>query len=250
MLGSTLFFIFVTHCIHLIFTRTPLKRFVTSETDSLVTVSGTITTVTLAFIIVVMWQDFDNLQHSVNDEAKTINKMMDFAEVLPPADAALLNENLMAYTNSILNDEWEAMRHNKVSQKTSLALKQLQNTIVSLEARTDIPSNYREIMVANLSEIISMRDHRLESLHSLIPPFFSTMIVLLLLGLIIVMCLVRPTREGDTHILTLWLVSGSLGLSFSLLFILDYPFTGSFSINTDAFQEQIFEKDPSTTIPQ
>ncbi len=215
-------------------------------------ISGTITicnelgSVILAFVIVLMWQDFATLQQGVLHEVKSISKLMVFADLLPNKDTEVLQKGLIIYTDSIIHDEWPKMEQGHESELSAAALANLEKIIFHLNQTNSFSELYQAEMVNDLNEIISTRNDRLGHLDSTLPNFVRVIIFLILMGILFFLCLLEA-KQKTREMLFIMALSVLLGLTFSLILIMDYPFSGEFSISSYPFQEEILHQ-PTWTL--
>ncbi len=185
----------------------------------------------LTFMIVLLWQAYSALQENMVQEAKTIGTLEIFTESLPKEYDLKISALLEAYVNTLINDEWPQMRNGKSSAQATELLLELRYAIESIDAKDPLLSTYRHEMLQDYNDIVFSRNLRIDHLESSIPDFFLFTIGANLLGMFLLLCLLNPASHKRSHLFFLLLTSGILGLNFSFLIVLDYPFSGELSIN-------------------
>jgi len=184
----------------------------------------------LTFMIVLLWEAYATLQESVVSEAKTIGALEIFSESLPPENDHEISALIEDYVHVLIHDEWPQMEVGQVSSRATELLLDLRYAIEAIEGKTPTLSAYRHEMLQDYNDVVFARNLRLDHLDSTIPDFFLFTILANLLGMYILMCLLNPSSHKRSHVFFLILTSMMLGLNFSFLVVLDYPFSGELSI--------------------
>ncbi len=184
----------------------------------------------LTFMIVLLWQSYATLQENAVSEAKTIGTIEIFSESLPLANDKEISSLLEEYVYTLIHDEWIKMEIGLASERASELLLQLRYAIERIDAKDPTLSNYRHEMLQDFNDMVFARNLRLDHLNSTIPDFFLFTILANLLGMYVLMCLLNPSSAKRSHQFFLILTSMMLGLNFSFLIVLDYPFSGELSI--------------------
>lgn len=234
ILGMMLVSVLVGWAIYALFRRY-LPRFLLSQEPNDARESIHLTSVLcallLTFMIVLLWQSYDTLQESVVNEAKTIGTLEIFTESLPKKYDLKISGILEEYVNTLIDDEWVKMETGQVSAKASELLLALRYAIESIDPTDPVLSGYRHEMLQDYNDIVFARDMRIDHLESTIPHFFIFTIMANLLCMFLLLCLLNPASHKRSHFFFLILTSAILGLNFSFLIVLDYPFSGELSIN-------------------
>src|SRR5215210_3101359 len=113
--------------LHLVRRRVPLPVLETQHEVAgfIIGVLGAIYAVLLAFVVVAVWDQFGEARMIVEREANQLNDLSRMAQGFPaPAQGRAL-EGLRAYGQSVIDDEWSAMKSGLASQKTQAVLDNL-----------------------------------------------------------------------------------------------------------------------------
>lgn len=242
-------FLAITLTMYYLIRRFGKKFLVTKDSSYIsatITICNEIGSVSLAFVIVLMWQDFATIQQNVIHEVKSISKLMVFADLLPPEDTKLVQKGLIVYTDSVIHDEWPKMEEGHESLLSAEALGNLEKIIFKINEKNVVPPLYQTQMVNDLNEIISTRNDRLGHLDSTLPSFMRFIIFLILMGILFFLCLLEA-KQQSREMLFIMALSVLLGFTFSLVLVMDYPFSGEFSISNYPFQEEILHQ-PTWTL--
>src|SRR3970282_1952660 len=74
---------------------------------------GTIYAVLLAFVVVVVWQQFNDARSAVEREANEVLDRFRTVSGVPHPARGELREHLQAYVSAVLEKEWQAMARNQ-----------------------------------------------------------------------------------------------------------------------------------------
>ena len=77
----------------------------------MVTVTGTLFAVVLAFLILAAFQTYDGAKSGAQSEATAVLDMARTAAFFPPSQRDQLRSDLVCYGRAVVDQEWPAMRH-------------------------------------------------------------------------------------------------------------------------------------------
>lgn len=202
----------------------------------------------LGFTVVMLWRELHDVKSIIAQEAGYLALLVYNAPAFPDAFQSELMKGVEQYIKLILQEEWPAMRLGKVSENAVHVFSNLFHTIQSYSPETKIESVFYNQLVNNLNKVIEFRRKRFEYLESSIP---DALRFIFLFGLCVILFLVSllESESRRLKILTTILVCSMLSLNLSVALLLDYPYTGLesgetdlFSVNSDAFKEGILER--------
>ncbi|MFI4955392.1 MAG: DUF4239 domain-containing protein, partial [Gammaproteobacteria bacterium] len=142
------------------------------------------------------------------------------------------------YINTVINQEWELMRDGEMSTKAQSLLENMYSILENYIPKGNNERIFYQQVLDSYNGALRARDHRINASNSIIPDSFFAIIVLNLLLLIIAICLVEEQFKKP-EVIFLILVSIMVGTNLSLTMILDYPFSGEFSISSKPFTQGI-----------
>ncbi len=200
-------------------------------------VFGLIYGVLLAFTIIVAWERFAETERIVMHETTVLSELWRDIKVFPAADRDGIHSNLLAYAQSVADDEWPEMAaRGKASPKTAAIYEQLWDRTYVLHPETKIQEGYLAEVLSDINQLSANRRLRLLHSRTEINPILW---LVLLVG-------AAPT-VGYTLLLAnkhRWIqvcitMSIMLIVLLSLLVVLSlqYPFTGDVSIQPEAFRD-------------
>jgi hypothetical protein len=199
-------------------------------------VYGLIYGVLLAFTIVVAWQRFAETEQLVMHEATLLSELWRDAVVARPFMRDDIEKNLIAYAQSVIDDEWPAMAHGRAHPQTERLYARLWALTYHFEPSTKLQEAYMGEFLARMNELSAAR--RLRILHSRMG-IHAVLWLVLVIGA--VPTVAYPLLFSSKHAWVQAAITGSimvivtLGLLVALS--LQTPFSGEVSIAPDAFRE-------------
>jgi len=128
-------------------------------------VYGLIYGVLLAFTIVVAWQRFAETEQLVMHEATLLSELWRDSVVARPFMRDDIEKNLIAYAQSVIDDEWPAMAaHGRAHPQTERLYERLWGLTYHFEPSTKIQEAYMAEFLGRMNELSAAR--RLRVLHS------------------------------------------------------------------------------------
>lgn len=200
----------------------------------------TISTILLAFTIVVLWQFFTATKDAVNSEAAALSQIIIYSKALPPEEQQNVNKAVGKYINVVVNNEWPLMREGKYSLIAESALDGIYISIENFTPASENQHIFFQQMLNSYNEVVHDRTKRLEAVETVIPDSFFFVIVTNLFMLVAAICLIEE-KDKKPELLFILFVSTLIGINLTLILIMDYPFSGEFSINSVPFTQGVLE---------
>ena len=156
-----------------------------------------------------------DLQHFGVEEARSIQ--------------ALLRD----YTQAVIEDDWPALKDDRLSERTYKLLQQIEEAVLNLET-TNVPQEtLRSLMIEDVDLISDYRLSRKQQAREQ-PPFF---IIIVLFGFLVTMVCFGLYRPVNVLVVLMSLHALLVGLSISLTLSLSDPFEGMLGIDPRPFEE-------------
>lgn len=206
----------------------------------MIAVLGAIYSVMLAFMIVTVYDEFKAGRNTTSNETASIIELYRFSEGFTVPFGEKIRKSLIAYTDSVVADEWPCMEHGMESTKTVTAM----NTIWKIYLQYS-PADTRESVlytqsIALLDDLRNARQNRVLSSKTLIP---GIMWFVLISGAMITVVFSfffgSPNLKAQIGMTALLAITISLFLL--LLVQLDNPYFGPVSIDTELFRGILLE---------
>jgi Protein of unknown function (DUF4239) len=191
--------------------------------------------IVLAFVIVVLWQGYQDARAVVSDEANALSALARTVDLLTPPQRVPAMSAVGDYVHSVVADEWPAMEHAQSSARTSSALDGLFR-VVNSDASTD-PSQQalHDRAAVNLDDVASKRRQRISLSEQGLPGVLAGLIVGGAL-LIVAFTYLFSVRLQSVHLVMSCGVALLLGCNLLLALLLQNPFSGDISVSNHVFR--------------
>lgn len=216
----------------LIFMYLSVNKCILKHTKTYVIIVSSLISIVLAFIIYNEYQAFYRAQINTEEEATALNNLYKMVETLPKTK--LIQHQIKRYIKSIIYVEFPMLKQNKVPPP-NVILNNLQNMVYNYQPHNTREAQLYQEIVVSLNRAVQLRTARIDSaLSGLTPELWWTV----LLGIIIniVMTWFLPGTIYYKVLMTSLVAAVFASLLF-LLVVLDYPFSGEYSISPQAFQQ-------------
>ncbi len=197
--------------------------------------------VVLAFLVVNVWNGYQDAAHAAAEEAAAIVVIAHDSETFPEPMRREVHDRLRSYTTHVINNEWNLMRQGQIENlKSSSARADLD------ELRTiyhQLPSTVVNPEVAGHLEALS-RYHilRLTSGVGNLPVIIW---VVLVFGAVIVtgFGMIFYLENVRLHMLMIALLASLIAMSLWLILILENPYNGDLQVSPDVFKFVLYVLD-------
>ncbi len=207
---------------------------------------GGIYAVLLAFIVYVVWGQFNDARTFVDREATALVDLHRIASGLPPSTRDLIQKELRAYTDAVLADEWRAMATGDETtiERIGLRLEHVWVAIHSCQPCSECQHTVYGEVLSRFNDLSDVRTSRLSASRARIP---SAMRILLYAGAFIVI--------GSMYLMAfdrLWLhatvtaaLAGAVSHILFLIIDLDNAFSGNLQVSKAPFERarRAFERE-------
>lgn len=185
------------------------------------------TALVLAFSLVQAQGNLRKTEELVAKEASTLNSL-DRQLLRYGEQSAVLRPLLWAYTSSIVDDEWPALRHGHASDATAEKLRPMSRAIFQLDPQPGRQTTIYTEMIKSLDDMADLREQRIAAAELRLPSEFW--LIALLLGLILV-ALSTVIEAVSYHTVSIAAQGLALALLAALVFCSDRPFEGDVSVS-------------------
>jgi hypothetical protein len=202
-------------------------------TELFVLVVVTLYAILLAFMIFVVWTNYDRAEQMASAEGGSLTAMARQSIAFPQPDQQELQLALRAYTESVLRDEWPTMAHSESSPVTTRLFNHLFVVADSLPA-----TSTRDDISTELADLSEARTSLLLSSGSALPGVFW--FTLILGGVFaIALSVFYFTETPRTH--GLMAVAAAIVICTSLWLIteIDYPLSGDTAVKPEGFERAL-----------
>jgi len=206
-------------------------------------VIGVLYAVLLAFVVIVVWQNYNATNTAVRNEAKAVGDLTQLSYALPEPEGSAIRSALGDYVNAVRQSEWATMARGLPSSTAADKLAHLTQAIfdVRLDQLRDLALFQQGLRLLGVIE--DNRSERLDSADGSVP---SVLWLVLIAGAIIT--LGYPAFFGTSNLVAQTLMTAALAalvaLSFLPALVLDFPFTGRAALSYQAFEVALEQMPP------
>ncbi|MGB6969872.1 MAG: DUF4239 domain-containing protein [Methyloceanibacter sp.] len=211
-------------------------------------VIGVLYAVLLAFVVVAVWEDYQDTEGAVRNEAKALVNLHQVSFALPEPAGNPIRQQIISYIQEVREREWADMALGKTSAKAGQELQYLSQAI--FEGR---PEQLKDVAIYHhaldlLTTINDSRNERLDNSRGSVPTVLW--LVMLAGGLV---TLGYPSFFGSSNLTAQVLMTAALAalvaLTLFVAVVLDYPFTGDVRISSTPFEEALDQMPPQWPPP-
>lgn len=181
----------------------------------------------IAFAGVEVWQNFNDAEHSVAQEAATAMEFYQDLTIFGP-EAVPARKALRTYVVSVVKDEWPQLSKGRGSDRSEVALHTVFNEIGKLNPSDNRASAIYGEMLTKVNDLINYRRDRIEHSREGIPAILWAIGIVGGLLTVAYASAFTPTRYN------VFMTAGialTLGLLFLFILTVNYPYKGEFSVS-------------------
>ena len=197
-------------------------------------VVGVIYAVLLAFVVIVVWEQFRNADDIAENEAMHIGNVRQLARAFPDSVSKIITGEVNEYAQSVITREWPAMAKGHSDKQTYEYTKNLWNTFNAYRPAPAEQPYYNE----SLRELTSFNDARRLRIIGIDGTMPTIMWTLLIGGGII--CIGFTYLFATPHKFTQYLITGLLAAMIAVtLFLIaemNHPYKGGMSLQPNGFE--------------
>ncbi|HTE25908.1 bestrophin-like domain [Flavitalea sp.] len=175
----------------------------------------------LAFVIVAVWEDYEDLDKTIESESDKMNSIITHISTMPDSIRIPVRQAMYTYTTNVINNEWTMHSNDLVTQ--SSAIPYLRLMLLTRKPKNDLQRNVFVVIDNDLSDITELRRNRLTHNHSQIPDLVW---FILKAGTVLLVIFSYFFQLDSIRLKRIYLsfFSGSLAMCLFLIAALDHPF--------------------------
>jgi hypothetical protein len=178
----------------------------------------------LAFVIIAAWDDYNDLEKTIETEADKINTIITHIGSLPDSLKTNIISSIYSYCNNVINNEWK-MRGAENFERPS-AIPTLRKLILTTTPQSQIQENIFHVIDTELSNISDFRRERVGHSHSQIPPIVWFVLCVGSIMLVLFFFFFNTPTIRLKRIYLSFLVS-CMAMCMFLVYVLDHPFNAT-----------------------
>lgn len=202
-------------------------------------VVGVLYAVLLAFVVIAVWEEFEEAKADATREASALWLLHEDARILGGSEDAA-PAAVVEYVRSVVEDEWPALTdHQRESPATDRALAAVWDGFVALAPR-DAGSAFYDQGVERLHEVSELRRTRILNSREGLP---GSLWSVLIAGAAVCIAFTYffGVRSAGAQILMVSALAATIGLVLFLILSLELPFTGDLRVGPDALERVLVE---------
>ena len=198
----------------------------------LLAVVGVIYAVLIAFVVIVVWQQYNDAESRYGDEVSSVADIHASARALPLADAKRTQKLVHQYVLLMISEEWPAMRTGGNSAKATAVLDTLMEDVRSVDPQDGVGTIARERLSEVTQHAFDLRNRRLSDNAESLPPVLWLSLVF---GAVITVGFgyLFGVEKFRVQLLMTASVAALIALMFVLLVEFDYPFRRDSAISSE-----------------
>jgi hypothetical protein len=188
-------------------------------------VLGAIYAVLLAFVVVIMWDQFGDAREIAAREANQLNDLARMAKGLPEQAQQRVLDELKLYGQLVIEEEWSAMSRGESGERTQAAMDNLWQIYRGVEPETNRESALYAESLGRLNEMSDSRRLRIHASRDDLP----AVIQILLWGgglIMIAFTYFFGVKSIRSQALMTAALAGEIAFILFLIVALDNPFHG------------------------
>lgn len=198
-------------------------------------VLGVIYAVLMAFVVIVVWEQFNRAEAVVGQEANAIVDLSRLAENLPEPERSQILGTLLAYARAVVEEEWDLLADSKASPRAAEQIDALWQTYRRIEPRTNRESTAYQQSLEELDDLGDARSLRLLLARPGLPALmWATLIVGALIT--VTFSFLFGVKRARAQFAIVAPLTTTVVLVLLLIGALDHPFGGLIRVDPGAFE--------------
>jgi len=191
----------------------------------LIAVVGVVYAVTLAFIVIVTWEEHREARDTVNREAGGLRSLYLGSQALPDPSRARMSELVIQYGQEIVDEEWAAMDDGGSSRAASDLIGEMFATLRGVATTTPTQETFLADALVRLNEVADDRALRITMAEE---GQVSILWAAIILGGILTVgfALLFGVANERLHYLMVGGFAAVLALQILVILVLSHPFSG------------------------
>ncbi len=199
-------------------------------------VLGVIYAVVLAFVVIVVWEEFSSAEQHAHEEAATIAAVSQLAGGFSDSDRQRIRQALRDYARVVIDEEWASLSRGEPSEQAVERIEELWRAFRQIEPRTEQEKAVYAESLAQLAALHHRRWQRLFDSRDRVP---RAMWAVLAAGGVITVgfSYLFGVRRVHAQIAITGTLAATIAMMLFLIYAIDQPFTGDLRVSPEAFEE-------------
>ena len=195
---------------------------------------GTILAVMLSFMVVTVWQEYDQAAATVQSEVNALCDIYHDASTLPQPAKGRVQSEIQHYVQTTLRDEWPLMREGLESQSAHYEAFRVLQMVTTFKPATETQQAMQSDMISMTQQFNDARRQRLFDNRQAIPHILWWMLIFIT---VITVGSVYFFRVANirAHLVMTAALSAVIASILVLISLFDLPFRGDIQIQPTAY---------------
>ncbi|ADT97790.1 MULTISPECIES: bestrophin-like domain [Mycolicibacterium] len=196
--------------------------------------AGVLYAVLVGFVVVVVWEQFSDAEDASALEASAVTDLLRDSAALPAESRSLIEESLIRYTRTVIDEEFPLMHRGEHVDERSDALDAVWQTYLTVQPQTRNEIAFFDHAIVRLNDLGAARKMRVATGDAYVP---GELWILLIGGggVMMAFTFLFGTPDLLVHSLAVGLTSALLAFVLYLIFALEHPYVGALSVQPTAF---------------
>jgi hypothetical protein len=204
----------------------------------LIAVVGVVYAVTLAFIVIVTWEEFSAARDTVNAEAAALRGLYRDSQGLPEPASTEARAQVVQYAQEVSVAEWQTMDRGDSSPAAAERLGDLFATLRGVGSVTTTQQAFLDDAIDRLNDVTQRRAERISAAEESTP---GVLWVAILVGGAVTLgfALLFGVSDQRLHYLMVGGFAAVLALQVFVILVLGHPFSGDVRVSPEPFQHVV-----------
>jgi hypothetical protein len=196
---------------------------------------GVIFAVVLGFVVIVVWQKYDDVRTYVDNEVAAALDIYHASEALPPPLRLKIRSQLVDYANVVSKIEWETMSRGALATSGSADVETIAHEVQTFHPASLAEQDAHQLALSEIKALFDARRQRLRALEPSVPPLLWFALFAGAAATLGFTFLFGVKNRVAQLIMTATLAS-LIAIMFVVIQGLDNPFHGASSISPSGWQ--------------
>lgn len=197
---------------------------------------GILYAVLLGFVVVVVWQKYDNTVANVQDEVDAAGDLYHVMDGFSRPARIAVRSDLRQYAQNVINVEWPAMERDADVAETGV--KMLEDASYRIDGY--LPDNQRglnaqQAAIADAQRLFDARRRRLIQAAPAVPSILWFALIVGALAMVF-FCFIFGVENRPAQLFMTAVLVGLIGILFVVIYEFATPFSGSVTISSEGWQ--------------
>lgn len=195
---------------------------------------GTVLAVLLTFMVVTVWQEYDQAAQGADTEAGELADLFHESYALPPQFGKPLRVKVRSYIGLVMHDEWPLMKTGGESRAAEDVARQIVDAVQSYMPSTMGQQTAQADALKHAHGFLDARRTRLFNNGESVPALVWTMMIFVA-AITISSSYFFRVANAHAHLLMILALASVVGATFLMIAELDLPFRGPLQIPPSGF---------------